>query len=554
MAGPRFDRRLLMAGVAGAAMLTGAGSVAGCSTKSNTKNTSAANTAVALPTFKAYEGVKPDLAATDAGVTPGFFGYPKDRPVSVAQKPGSGGDPITAIVQLYVAPPPTPPKNQYWAQRNAKLGVDVNLQMVPIADYPQKFATTIAGNELPDFVQLTATQDMPGLLASKFADLSEYLSGDAVLEYPNLANISTRTWKPTVYNSGIYGVPIPRGAIGAFVFCRKDLYAKAQASTSPSSYAEFIDGCKALTDPAKRRWSYGQVGSMQNTVATMNGVPNGWRAENRKLTNAIETDEYATTIGQMIDIWKSGVMHPDAFNLAAPFKQWFTGGTIATAYDGYLAWNQYYVDGAATPGFALDLMPVPKHDGGGLAPWWFGSGYYSVGAIKKASPDRIKEILRVADYLAAPFGTAEHFFGSFGIEGRDYTIGSNGEPTLTKTGQVELTAQFGYIASPPPVLYAPGRPAGDIKVEHAYMAKEVPIGISNPVVGLYSDTDSSKGATITKNFGDAVNEIIQGRKPVSTLSDLISTWRKAGGDKVRSEYEAQLQAAGGSSATPTAAS
>jgi len=83
------------------------------------------------------------------------------------------------------------------------------------------------------------------------------------------------------------------------------------------------------------------------------------------------------------------------------------------------------------------------------------------------------------------------------------------------------------------------------------MEKEVPVGISNPVVGLYSNTDSSKGATINKTFGDAVNEIIQGRKPVTTLSDLISTWRKAGGDKVRSEYESQLQAAGGSSATPT---
>jgi putative aldouronate transport system substrate-binding protein len=546
----RFDRRRLMAGSAGIAVLAGAASVAGCSDDKKSANTSAGNSAVALPSFKRFAGVKPDLPATDAGVTPGYFHYPKDRPAATSGKPGAGGL-ITAMVQLYVAPPQAPPKNKYWGELNSKLGLDLDLTMVPIADYPQKFQTTIAGNDLPDFLQLAAAPNTPGLLASKFADLTEFLSGDAVLEYPNLANIATRTWKPTVFNGGIYGIPIPREALGAAVFCRKDLYDAAGASTTPAAYDEFLEGCKALTDPSKRRWAYGQVGSMQSTVATMNGVPNGWRAEGGKLTNSIETPEYATTIGMMVDLWTSGVMHPDAFNAAAPFKQWFSGGTIATAYDGYLAWSQYYTDGKATPGFAIDLMPVPKHDGGGLAPWWLGSGYYSVGAIKKAAPDRIKEILRVADWLAAPFGTAEHYFRTFGIEGVDFEVGPSGEPAQTPTGLVELTVPVGYIGGPPIPLYTPGRPESDVRIQHAYMEKEIPVGISNPVVGLYSDTDASKGATASKNFTDAVNEIIQGRKPLSGLGDLISTWRTASGDKARSEFESQFQAAGGPSATPT---
>ena len=33
------------------------------------------------------------------------------------------------------------------------MGVDLKLQMVSNADYLQKFATTIAGNELPDLLQ-----------------------------------------------------------------------------------------------------------------------------------------------------------------------------------------------------------------------------------------------------------------------------------------------------------------------------------------------------------------------------------------------------------------
>ena len=70
MATPPFNRRTLLAGAGGAALL---GAAAGCSTGgAPEENSASANTAVKLPTYVAYEGVKADLPGTEQGVEPGL--------------------------------------------------------------------------------------------------------------------------------------------------------------------------------------------------------------------------------------------------------------------------------------------------------------------------------------------------------------------------------------------------------------------------------------------------------------------------------------------------
>src|ERR1051325_4628620 len=73
--------------------------------------------------------------------------------------------------------------------------------------------TLIAGNELPDILYIATPgaiiPQFPAFLKAKMADLTPYLSGDAVKEYPNLANFPSIAWKQVIYNNAIYGVPVP---------------------------------------------------------------------------------------------------------------------------------------------------------------------------------------------------------------------------------------------------------------------------------------------------------------------------------------------------------
>ena len=41
---------------------------------------------------------------------------------------------------------------------------------------------------------------------------------------------------------------------------------------------------------------------------------------------------------------------------------------------------------------------------------------------------------------------------------------------------------------------------------------------------------------------DAQNEIITGRKPLSTWKDAVRDWKQKGGDNIRSEYEESFAA------------
>lgn len=539
-----LSRRTFMKGSAATALAAGGGSLlAGCG-GGGTENTAENNANVKLPSYVPVTDVAdPDLAGTEEGIQPAYFAYPKDRPKVYPEKPGSGGT-VTGMANIYYAIPPTPPKNKYWAELNERLGVDLQIQMVPNADYERKFPTTIAGDDIPDFLQLQVVPKMPQLLEQQFADITKFVTGDAIKEYPNLANIPEISWKTTIYNGGIFGLPVPRAAVGTYVFAREDLFESASVSLEPKNYDEFHEMAKALTKPGTNQWAFGAATAVLTLANWMLGSPNGWREEGGKLTNTIETDEYRKALDVARQFWKEGLIHPDAFSESAPIKVWFGGGTICIDPTGYSGWAQYIQDNQGTvPGFKLNVLTVPGWDGGLGTPAFGGPSYATCG-LKKADDDRIRELLRIADWLAAPFGSEEYLFRLYGIEGVDFEVDDNGEPVLTETGLRETVIPIRYFADCPAPIYQPGRP-DDAKIQHAYQEQIIPRAVQNPTIGLFSDTNATDGAILTDNFEAVRDEVIQGRKPLSDLDGALDEWRSKGGDQIRSEYEDQLQKQGG---------
>ena len=541
-----FNRRNLLSGVGGGALLLGAGGLAGCSSSSSSssRNNASVNDAVQLPAYVKYEGITPDLPGTTAGVDPAFRYFPKKNPSVVSEKPGTGGS-VSGMANIYYAVPPGPDRNSYWKGLNDRLGVSLDLQMVSNADYTTKFATTIAGGDLPDLMQTPngsppPVADLPALLNKRFTDLSEYLSADAVKDYPNLANLPTQSWKSTVFNGGIYGIPIPRGLIGSYNFIRQDLFEAKGLSTAPKGYDELLNTAKALTDPGKRRWAFGLITQIRQLFARLNGEPNVWSYAGGKLTHTYETEQYKQTVADMKAFWNAGVLHPDAFNPALPFKQLFNAGTVAiNAHDGYPGWTQYILDNASNPKFKLGLMPVYDRSGDALAHWLL-LGHLLVHHAEEAGQRRQdQDAAPGTELVGRPFRHQEYLYRLYGQEGVDHTVDSRNNPSLTKTGTANTVLPIRYLADSPYTIYQPGRPR-DADTQHSYQALEIPTGIQNPTVGLFSNAAATDNATADKKFTDAVNEIIQGRQPMSQLDSLISTWRNAAGDAMRKEYLPQL--------------
>ncbi|MDG6107637.1 extracellular solute-binding protein [Dactylosporangium aurantiacum] len=531
----------LGAGAAALAPLT-----ACTSSPRTTANSAKANAGAALPTYTAYTGVTPDLPGNaETGVDPGFRHFPRTNPRAVADKPGTGQT-VTAMANIYTAVPPGTDRNSYWRGLNDRLGVNLQLQMVPNADYEQKFATTIAGGAVPDIMQLWPGANFPALLNAKFARLDDFLAGGNIAAYPNLANIPTMYWKSCVFNGGIQALPIPRGRIRHYAFVRPDLVERTGLSGEPKGWEEFLALCKALTDPKQRRWALGSVVPTMYFLARMNEEPNVWRLDGGALVHAYETEQFKQSVRDMAELWKAGVVHPDAFNPSAPFKQYFYTGAVAMNLgDGYGAWLQNANDNQKNPAFRQALMPVYTRSGAALAPWHTGTGVFNlVGISKQDDPERIRLLLRVLNWLASPFGTEEYRYRVYGEKGVDHTENADGDPILTTQGATNTTVPVRYLAEAPPALYQPGRP-DDVDYQHAYQSKVLANRRDDPTLGLYSDAFATKYPAANRVFVSTRDDVIQGRKPFSALDDAIRTFRTAVGDAMRKEYEQQLQQAGG---------
>lgn len=68
----------------------------------------------------------------------------------------------------------------------------------------------------------------------------------------------------------------------------------------------------------------------------------------------------------------------------------------------------------------------------------------------------------------------------------------------------------------------------------------VAIGIDNPVLELFSETNVDKGGELDQFQLDQINAIVTGREPIDAVADLVSGWRERGGDQIREEYQAAL--------------
>jgi putative aldouronate transport system substrate-binding protein len=536
------SRRTFLRGALGAGAVAAGGPLrAACGGTAATHAGGSGSAKVTLPSYLPYQGVTPDLPATKDGVLPAFLNYPANPKRVSSSAPGTGGS-VSAFVQTYSPVPPPLGKNPFWQQVDRRLGVKLDMVITPTADYPSKLATLVAGNDLPDLVQIAgAVPQLPALLAAKFEDLTPYLSGDNVKDYPFLANIPTESWKTAVYGGGIYGIPVPRGVIGRPLFVRNDLLAAKGLSTEGvTTFADLRKLFVEINDPAHHRWALGSASTMVAIVQQMLGVPNTWGIDSSgKFTSFYEVPETKQALSVCAQLVKDGLVQPDGFSSSANPTQWFEAGQVVFTDNGYTAFSQLYRENVAGKKYdVIGLVPM-KFDAGSTPSRWQNGAALSFTAFKKGDDKRVKELLAIANWLAAPFGTEEFQFRKYGIAGRDYTL-QDGNPVLSQTGTTETGLNISYIADAPAVLYEPGLP--DVtKKEYAFAKAFVPGSLPNPALEYYSETNSSKGSLLWTNITDAQNQILQGRQPLSSWDDAVKAWLDGGGNQIRQELEEAYQ-------------
>lgn len=524
--------------------------LAGCGNGGGKSQHGSNNSNVKLPGYDPFtSGPKADLAPSTDGVLAGYLKYPADPPKVTSGAP-SGGT-ITAFVQTYSPVAPGLGRNKYWQALNKAMGVNLKMSVVPSNDYSDKLQTMIAGNALPDMFQIrTSINELPQFLATKCQELSGFLSGSADKEYPFLANIPSAYWKTSggIVDGGFYGIPVPRSIMGGVFYYRADIVADRGLDPNPSSYAEFEQLCKGLNDTRHNKWALANADAAFGFIQAMMGVPNAWKNSGGKLISINELEQTKEALDKTVRLVKAGYVHPDSFasattDLTTQYKQWFNAGSAALDGDNWTAWPQFYVQNVAGPKFRVGGMLPPNYDSGSTAVTWQGTPDFSYTVLKKDSASRIKAVLKVLNWLATPFGSAEYLLRRYGVENVDWIM-KNGDPVQTDKGAAEVPGlAINYLVDSPAVLYYPGQSVAT-RDAHTFMQRFLPKSVADPTIGLYSPTNDSKGGTINNNLTDARHAIMQGRKPVSAWDDAVKAWRQGGGDQIAKEFEEALQKGG----------
>jgi putative aldouronate transport system substrate-binding protein len=221
-------------------------------------------------------------------------------------------------------------------------------------------------------------------------------------------------------------------------------------------------------------------------------------------------------------------------------------GAFATTIDGFaVAWSDPWrrARASSNPFEVYMVPPFAAHDG--QSPRHFiTAGHIGATAIKKGSPERVKELLRILNWLAAPFGSQEERLVSYGVEGVDYNLDSKGNPILTEKGNPDANyLPFKFVAFPPVTLYLPDIP-DYARVVHEAELQIVPIGVADPTIGYISPTSVRQGVVLNTSMADASRDIIAGRRPLSDWDTAVQGWRDAGGEQIRTEYLQQFAATG----------
>ncbi|MGW7680865.1 extracellular solute-binding protein [Kribbella sp. NPDC054772] len=539
---PALSRRRLLAGAAGLAAVVGVPALSGCSNAKSTAGASAQGAGATLPVQVPFAGTKPDLAGDQSkGINAAYFGYPTaaEQVQTVHRAVGTGG-PMTAFVITYSPPPPAFAGNAYWKAVNQALNVELKPTLVP-QDFGTKLAAVLASNDIPDIVTMnvpdfTSLKRAETVAQARFADLSEYLSGDAVKDYPNLARLPQNAWKPCVVKGKLLATPTLRIPTGSVVYTRRDLIEKLGGNPEPTSAAEFEQLCAAITDPAKKRYALANTGGWMSSalIYPMFGVPNNWRrTADGTLTKDWETPEWKEAIAYTAKLWKKGYFQPDSTSSSYDASPDFASGSLLMNSDSFVRYT-VRTTSTLTPG----ILPTFSADGK-AGQIFEGPITDFVTFVKKGSADRVKETLRVLDWLSAPFGSKENFLRSYGVDGTDYAL-KNGLPTLTDQGAAETySLSLRFLAGGPDVLYAVNGNTDIVKQMHAYQTANSGHRITDPTAGLISETALTTTA-LSSAVTDTITDVVVGRKQMSALDEAVAKWKKGGGDKSRAEYQEAL--------------
>ena len=550
--GATMNRRSFLGSCAAAAgAVAAAPLLASCATggTGGSGTTSASQISKIMPAYVPSNLIKPDYASID-GSSPGFLSYPGTLVHTVHGVPGTGGS-YTAITPLW-ASIPSPSGNTYYDAVNRALGATLTMQPSNGNTYNNILPPLFSGNKLPDWIQIptfwTAPLNFGQAVGAKLADLTPYLAGDKIKEYPNLAALFPGAWQAGIWNDRIYGIPVfpTEFTVAGYLYYRADVLDKLGIGTPHiTSIDDLYSLGKEINDPKAKRWAFDDIWTGLLQPFNIPPNPPAWITNAKgDLVAAWETENIIEAMVWEAKLVKAGLMNPDAIALDTnSAKQRFWSGQELITFDGQGAWlgADAQSGAAADKGYVRMAFPFFTASGSGTPRIALANGTEWFSYLNKnLSKTQITELLRIANYLAAPFGSQEYTLVNFGAPSTDYTMTSTG-PQLTATGNKQVAQTYAFLASGNQVLNNPGytavtRSRAVFEQQNASYGYK-PLFYDMNIAPPSSLNNAMAAPQFTSSTGNMIQEVVRGRSTVADFQSAVRSWQGNGGNALRKYFD-----------------
>ena len=163
-------------------------------------------------------------------------------------------------------------------------------------------------------------------------------------------------------------------------------------------------------------------------MLSMFGAPNNWSIDSSgKLVKDIESEQFEAALGFVRDLYASGRYWPDPVPLnSVVLKTNYLGGRIGIISTGWISDGIEFWDPALKLNPPMRPRVLPLFDANGGKPIWHQTQGTAGTMVSRGYAGVQKELLRILDYLSAPFGSQEALLINYGVKDIDYTFDDNG--------------------------------------------------------------------------------------------------------------------------------
>lgn len=261
---------------------------------------------------------------------------------------------------------------------------------------------------------------------------------------PNITNnIPESAWKGTKKLDDIWGFPsrpvLPNAPI-TYIFLRKDWMDKLNLSM-PETTDEFFEVLKAFTendpDGNGKKDTYGLIhdgSSTVNLLAMFFGVDTYREdiVDGNKLISQAMTDRARTVFSELRRWNQAGVICEDGITNASSVEHMYANSKIG-AYIGRLDTLVKYQKSIKENGDVnSEWVMIPNTIQCSLDGNTYGFGMpvnHAAVTMITSSAKNYEDIFKLLNWMYSEEGT---FFQTYGIEGKEYTLGSDGKPVVNQ--------------------------------------------------------------------------------------------------------------------------